>query len=426
MRARPRPLGYDDLRVGTDSTTAIIVGGGAAGMMTAIAAARGGARGVTVVDGATQLGAKILVSGGARCNVTNAHVTADDFNGGSPALVRRVLRAFDERATVRFFAELGVALHEEEHGKLFPDTNRARTVLAALVAECARLGVSIRPGHRVTRIAREAEGFVVTTTRGDLRAPRVVLATGGRSLPKSGSDGAGYAFAAALDHTIVPTTPALVPLVLEGDFHVALAGVALPVELTIAAAGAKRRRVRGSMLWTHVGISGPAALDLSRHWLRARLDDRPVGVTASFVPGARFETIEDRWLDATARRPRQSIAALVTELVPASMADALFAACGIRRDTPLAELTRDARRALAHALVEWPLPIRDSRGYTHAEVTAGGVRLDEVDVATMASRRSEGLYLVGEILDVDGRLGGFNFQWAWATGFIAGSAIARL
>ncbi len=404
----------------------IVVGGGAAGLMTAIAAARGGARDVVVVDGAARLGAKILVSGGSRCNVTNARVDAADFHGGSPGAIRRVLRAFDVPATVAFFDGLGVPLHEEAPvGKLFPDSNRARTVLDALLAECARLGVDIRPAHRVTAVARTARGFTLQTSRGGLDARSVVLATGGQALPKSGSDGAGFALATALGHTIVPTTPALVPLVLDGTFHRGLSGVSLPVALTVAVEGARPRHITGPLLWTHFGISGPAALDASRHWLRARLEGRPVQVTASFAPGERFETMEDRWIAAAAARPRQSIGALLAESMPASMAEALAAATGTARDIPLAQLTRDARRRLLHAILEWSLPIVDSRGYTYAEATAGGVRLDEVDVSTMGSRACEGLYLVGEILDVDGRLGGFNFQWAWSTGAIAGRAVAR-
>ncbi len=410
---------------GAGDARVLIVGGGAAGLMTAIAAARGGARGVTILDGARRLGAKILVSGGSRCNVTNVRVDAADFSGGPRPLVRRVLRAFDAAATVAFFRELGVTLHEEDRGRLFPDSGRARSVLDALLGECERIGVAIRTDHRVAAIAREGGRFRVDTAHGAVRGDVVVLATGGRSLPKSGSDGSGYALGGALGHSIVETTPALVPLVLDGAFHTALAGVSHDVELTVWAEGERPRPVRGSLLWTHFGVSGPAPLDASRHWLRAHLEGRPVRVTMNAAPGLTFEDLESRWLDAAGDRPRQTIGGLLAEVVPAAVAGAMLAACGVARETVLAQLAREARRQVAHAVAAWPLPVVGSRGFTQAEATAGGIHLGEVDVATMASRRCDGLYLVGEVLDVDGRLGGFNFQWAWATGQVAGRAIAR-
>ncbi len=412
-------------RVPAEDTRVVVVGGGAAGLMTAIAAARHGARGVCVLDSARRLGAKILVSGGSRCNVTNAQVEPTDFNGGSPALIRRVLRAFDVEATVALFRELGITLHEEDRGRMFPDSNRARSVLDALLTECARLDVSIRTEHRVTGIAPENREFRIETSHGGVRARRVVLATGGRSLPKSGSDGSGYVLAEALGHTVVETTPALVPLRLDGTMHAALAGVSHPVELTVWVEGERPRRIRGPLLWTHFGVSGPAALDASRHWLRAEIEARPVRLTLSAMPGLPFDVLERQWLAAAAARPRQSVAGLITESMPASVADAILLATEIPRNTVLAQLPRDARRRLAHAITAWPLPVVGSRGFTEAEATAGGVRLDEVNVATMASRRCAGVYLVGEVLDVDGRLGGFNFQWAWSTGQVAGRALAH-
>lgn len=404
----------------------VIVGAGAAGLATAIFCKRH-APGLHVIclDGARRVGAKILVSGGSRCNVTNAVVTERDFWGGPARFVRSVLRAFPSSRAVAFFAEIGVPLHEEEDGKLFPDTCRARTVLEALLRELERLGVELGTGERAIDVRREAGGFVVATASGgEYHARVVVLATGGRSLPKTGSDGAGYDLASRLGHGCVETTPALVPLVLAGNTHAALSGVSHPARLTIRAEGRRDLRLDGALLWTHTGVSGPVALNASRHWHRARLEGRDVDVRLSVCPGETFESLE-AWLEDQARaRPRTLVTTALATRLPAAVAEAWARAAGVEAVT-LAHLPRDARRRLVRALLDVPLAVRDSRGYAVAEVTAGGIPLDEIDPARMASRRCEGLYLVGEMLDVDGRLGGFNFQWAWSSAWVAGRAIAR-
>lgn len=435
-----------------------VVGAGAAGLMTAICAARLiPDRRIVAFDGAVKPGAKILVSGGGRCNVTNVSVTADRFHGGSRPFIRRVLSAFTERQTIEFFRELGVSLHEEEHGKLFPDSNQARTVLDALLHEVRRRGVGLLAGHRVVNIIRDDDGFTIevsvratpsgalhypgTSNKGRASAPVVesitashpprifrarcvVLATGGRSLPKTGSDGFGYELARRLGHTCVPTTPALVPLVLDGDAHVALSGISQPAQLTIHVEGEKPVRLTGSLLWTHFGVSGPVVLDASRHWHRAVLEGRSVRVELNMMPGLDFTAAEARLLKQIADYPRMSLKSAIAALVPARVADLLITENQLPPQMTLANLARDHRRKIIHALSQRALPIRDSRGYTHAEVTAGGVPLTEVDPATMASRCCPGLYLVGEILDADGVIGGFNFQWAWSSGAVAARGLA--
>ena len=402
-----------------------IVGAGAAGLATAIFAARAqpGVR-VRCFDGARHLGAKILVSGGSRCNVTNREVRDRDFWGGPPAIVRRVLRAFPSPRAIEFFTALGVDLHEEEDGKLFPDSNRSRTVLDALLGEAARLGVALSPGVRVTDIRPSPETMVVDTTAGHCHARAVVLATGGRSLPKTGSDGFGYELARRCGHGYVETTPALAPLLLDGKRHQALAGISHRVVLTVQAAAA-RLRLEGPLLWTHFGASGPVVLNASRHWHRSRLDGNAGDVLLQVCPGETFESI-DAWLHEEARRrPRARVSTVLARRLPAAVADAWARCAGVEEDVVMAHLPREDRRRLVHALVETPLRVRDSRGYGYAEVTAGGVPLTEIDPSTMQSRVCPRLYLVGEILDVDGRLGGFNFQWAWASGWVAGHAAAR-
>ena len=410
----------------------IVVGAGAAGLATAIfTRTRRPESSVLLLDGARKPGAKILVSGGGRCNVTNTVVSERDYWGGPPAVVRRVLRALTVADTIRFFADAGVGLHEEHDGKLFPDSNSARQVLDALLAQAAASGVELRSSHRVLDVEKTTDAFRVATNMGDLSARRVVLATGGLSLPKTGSDGAGYALARALGHTVVATTPALAPLVLSPNSedapatHITWSGVSQPAILTLWVDGSVATRLRGSLLWTHFGVSGPAALDLSRHWLRARLERRATEATASLTPDLGFECLEAFWLDQARTRPRAMLGTILATLIPAAVAEGSLAALGIDPSTTLASLTRDGRRRVSHALTAWPIPIVDSRGYNFAEATAGGVDLQEVDPSTMESRRCPGLYLVGEMLDVDGRLGGFNFQWAWSSAAVAARGLSR-
>lgn len=413
------------------ATDVAIVGAGAAGLATAIFTRRShpGAE-VLLLDGARKPGAKILVSGGGRCNVTNVVVTEADFWGGKATLVRRVLRALPAEATVAFFADLGVALHEEAGGKLFPDTNRAHDVLDALLRGVGESGGTLCADTRVNGISRDGAAFVLDTSAGMVRARAVVLATGGRSLPKTGSDGGGYAIARSLGHTLVPQTPALAPLVLDPDtpytIHERLSGVAVDAELTVWIDGAVAVRLRGAMLWTHFGISGPVALNASRHWANAKAAKRGVRMSLNVYPERQFDEIDALWVRLARERPgavlRRSLAADVPDALAMAMLDVLH----LPHDLALADLTRDDRRRLVHAATEWPLPVIDTRGYNYAEVTAGGVPLTEIDPGTMQSRVCPGLYFVGEILDVDGRIGGFNFQWAWSTAALAGRGLEQV
>jgi predicted Rossmann fold flavoprotein len=424
-----RDASNDDFRgsrgaaVSAASADLVVVGAGAAGLMSAIVAGRHGAD-VIALEGAVKLGAKILISGGGRCNVTNARVAAADFNGGARRSIDRVLKAFPVDRTVAFFAELGVALHEEPRGKLFPDTERAATVLDALIRAARDAGVRIFTGQRVEGVARDPCGFAVRSGDRTWTARRVILATGGLSVPKTGSDGHGLSIAAQLGHTIVETTPALVPLVLDrGEAAPRLAGVGQDVVIELIVDGRVAVRVPGPMLWTHQGISGPAALDVSRHWHRARLAEAPVRVQVNLCGGRSFEDV-DRTL-ASAARGRTSIRTALEAWMPSSVASEVLESAGIDPSNPLSQLTRDARRQVVRLATALPLAVAGSRGYTHAEATAGGVSLDEIDPGTMGSRICPDLYIVGEMLDVDGRLGGFNFQWAWSSGYVAGRAAAR-
>ena len=476
-----------------------IVGAGAAGLAAAIFAAQaereaGRAVRIVVLDGAKRIGAKLLISGGGRCNVTHDEVRVEDFNGDQRT-VRAVLAAFPVDATVRWFESLGVPLKREPTGKLFPVSDRAHDVLDALLRRCHALDVEILTDHRVHDISPlptpatcEAQGIeqagygsspsprreragvranperqinsresaaesrtrvsppgaipaggssdsspngspaalLVRHERGELYAKRIIIATGGRSLPRSGSDGSGWEILRRLGHSVSETSPALVPLVLnEGMFHAQISGLSHAAELTTLVDDRPVDRRSGSLLWTHFGISGPVVMDASRHWVIAHAEGREVVLHCNFLPGQRFEQVERSFIEAAGARPRTSLARHVAEGLPARLATLLVQQAGIEPSLPLAQLTREQRRRLCHSLTGLPLPVVHDRGWNYAEVTAGGVPLAEIDTRSMESRRVPGLYLAGELLDCDGRIGGFNFQWAWSTGYLAGRAAGK-
>jgi len=417
----------------SDTCDIAIIGAGAAGLAAAIYAAEADRRArVVLLDGAKKVGAKILVAGGGRCNVTHDHVTSDDFNG-SRTFVRHVLAAFNEKDAVKWFAALGVELKREDTGKLFPVTDSARTVLDALLHRCAELRIELREEHRVNRIDPEPRTpnpeprFLISHSQGTLAARRVIMATGGKSLPLTGSDGGGWSIVQSLGHTVTPTYPALVPLVLEPSFfHAAISGLSLDVELSTFAHGKLADRRTGSLLWTHFGISGPVVMDASRHWTLAAATGAKPRMTCSFLPGLDFAAAEKLILDHAQRHAKRLLAPSLGALLPQRLVDVLLRHARIDGEVPLNQLSRDDRRSLVHALTALELPVLRDRGWNYAEVTAGGVPLNEVHHRDMQSRRVPGLFLVGEMLDCDGRIGGFNFQWAWSTGYLAGRAAAAV
>ncbi len=409
----------------TDSADLVIIGGGAAGLAAAIASAeQKGDRRVVVLDGAKTLGAKILISGGGRCNVTHETVASTDFFGNR-RIIKNVLAGFSVQRTLEWFAGMGVPLKREETGKLFPTTDKARTVLDALVNRCRILGVDIVTGRRVSHIQRAngTRAFTVRHSHGAISAGRVILASGGRSLPRSGSDGSGYALACALGHRVTPTVPALVPLVLEESmFHSALSGVSHEVELTTVVGGRPVDVRSGSLLWTHFGISGPVVMDASRFWTSTCERGGTAEMYANLLPHQSVEQVRQWFLTQAAAKPRRSLAKTLALLVPERVAAVVCTFLGCDPERAAAQVTRPERERVLGTFVRLLLPVHRDRGWNYAEVTAGGVPLEEIHYRTMESRLVPGLYLIGEILDCDGRIGGFNFQWAWATGYAAGCA----
>ncbi len=427
----------------------LVVGAGAAGLTAALRAVEAGAR-VTLLNAHPRIGLKILMSGGTRCNVTHREVTERDFNGGSRPFVARVLRAFTADQTRAWFESLGVALKLEETGKYFPVTDNAQTVLDALLGACSRSGVTVESGARVVRIERGPSGWrlgvqriadsaaigsgeVVARGRASwplpaaeperwVEADTVVLACGGLSFPRTGSDGTGYGLAASLGHTIIAPVPALTPLTADDPWCRGAQGVTTDAELSLWVDGRRDERVRGSLLVTHFGDSGPAALDLSRHWLRAEGHQRRV--TLSLVPGATAEMLTRAWVEEARLFPRDSVRRRLALRMPDRLAGELCAEAGVEPTTALAQVPRETRARLTALVLERDLRVTGTLGYEKAEATAGGVELSEVNPSTLESRKAPGVFLCGEMLDVDGRLGGFNFQFAWSSGTVAGRSAA--
>ncbi|MCG3121337.1 MAG: hypothetical protein ALAOOOJD_04381 [bacterium] len=403
----------------------VIIGAGAAGLMAGIWAGRiQPQRTIVILDGARKLGAKILVSGGGRCNVTHQQVEAAAYAGSSRHAINKVLRRFEVSQTISFFRELGVELKREETGKLFPITDSARTILDALLLAVQKTNVLIQYPYRIETVAKAVNGFRVGGEWGQLVAREVVLATGGKSLPKTGSDGHGYELANALGHSITPRVfPALVPLTLPtGHFIRELSGLTVSATLEVRSrSGKKLIAFSNSTLCTHFGLSGPSVLDISRYYLDAKFDDPETTLVINWWPEKTTEQL-DAELQTLARI---SVLKYLRSALPESLARALCQQAALDPSTSGNNLTRSLRLTLARLVTQMPLPITGDRGYNFAEVTAGGVPLRELHLDRMESRVCPGLYLCGEICDVDGRIGGFNFQWAWASGYVAGVSVGK-
>lgn len=403
----------------------VVIGAGAAGFLAAYSAAAHGAN-VVLVDRRKKIGAKILISGGTRCNVTNREVTERDFNTPSRPFVRNVLREFSADQARAFFEQYGVGLKLEPTGKYFPASDSARDVLAGLLRATESVGVQLKREVLVTGVRNVGNGFELDTPEGILRAKAIVVCTGGLSFPQTGSDGIGYAIAQQLGHRIERTSPALTPLLTSDRDLQFLAGVTLPVQLRLFVDGRVDVDLTGSFLFTHQGFSGPVAMNISRHWVRRGwASPRSVEVRASFCPGGTQEQLTAQWLAESRRSPGRRVVNYLGDFIPNRLAEFVVSVAEAGKDLTLAHTSRPTRQRILSTLLEFQLPVSGVVGYAKAEVTAGGIPLDEVVARSMQSRVQPGLFFAGEILDVDGYIGGYNFQWAWSSGWVAGKSAAR-
>lgn len=402
-----------------NSYEVIVIGAGAAGMFAAARAAQRGRR-VLLLEKNRKTGVKILMSGGSRCNLTHAtdrRGIVEAF-GRQGRFLHSPLAALGPDELIALFNAEGVATKVEPTGKVFPVSDRALDVAAACQRMLIESGAQLALDEPVLSLIHEGEGFELQTTKQTVNASRVVLTTGGQSYPGCGTSGDGYAWAKTLGHKIVPPRPALAPLTTNATWVHKLQGVTLAdARLSITEPDKKPVDARrGSLLFTHFGLSGPVAMDLS-HVITERPSADWIAV-CDFAP----DTTEQSLLERLATGGSTALA-LLTEFSPKSLAEALCEQTGVPPEKRLAELSKRDRRALADALKRQPISIAGTLGFKKAEVTAGGVALDQVDSRTMESKISPGLFLAGEVLDLDGPIGGYNFQAAFSTGWLAGESV---
>jgi predicted Rossmann fold flavoprotein len=409
-----------------DPIDVAVVGAGAAGLLAAAAAAEAGAR-TLVLEKNKRPGVKILMSGGTRCNVTHA----TDNRGivaayGPPGrFLHSALAALSVEQTVALFEAEGVATKVEETGKVFPVSNRAGDVLDALLRRLHRSGAALALDEPLLDLERGEDGFVLKTPKGERRARRVILTTGGRSYPGSGTTGDGYGFAARFGHTIVPPRPALVPITVNVPWVPELRGVTLPdVAVRVVEGDALLASRRGSLLFAHFGLSGPVVLDVSRA-VSGHPRPSQLHLEIDLFAAVRPEQLDERLRQAAGSDGKRQLSAVLSAWLPRRLCDAVVVLAGLAVDRKAAGLSRADRGALAATLKRLRLPVTGTLGFGRAEVTAGGVALDEVDSRTMRSKLAPGLFVAGELLDLDGPIGGYNFQAAWSTGWLAGARAAR-
>jgi predicted Rossmann fold flavoprotein len=399
----------------------VVVGAGAAGLVAAAFAASGDTP-VTLLERTADGGRKILISGGGRCNVLPSVLAPERFVTDSPAhLLRGMLRSWPLTQQQEFFEnDLAIPLAlEDETGKLFPRSNRARDVRDALVEYARSRGVNVSFDTTLTRLEPSSDGWTLETSRGPLPAARVILATGGLSVPATGSDGGGLRESARLGHVVHDTYPALTPLVADDSPHASLSGVSLSVRLRAKWRG-RTTEATGGFLFTHRGYSGPSVLDVSHVPVRSRMSDSE---RASLR--VQWSALDVNEWEARFAQASGLISTALAREVPQRLAVALMEDAGVPADRRASDLRRQERIALIDRLTSYELPWTGDEGYKKAEVTGGGVALDQVDPRTLESKHHPGLFLCGEMLDAFGPIGGHNFAWAWATGRAAGLAARK-
>lgn len=387
----------------------LVIGAGAAGLMCAITAGQRGKR-VLVVDHANKPGKKILMSGGGRCNFTNMGTTPANFLCANPHFAKSALARYTPWDFIALVEKHRIKYHEKELGQLFCDES-SKLIVRMLLDECAAAGVEVRTSCAVTQVRKVEDGFRVLTAAGEVHATSLVVATGGLSIPSMGATGFGYELAKQFGHTVLPTRAGLVPLTLSGkhqERYQDLAGLALPV----SEAKLGKRGFRAGLLFTHRGLSGPSILQISSYWQPG--DDLRIDLSPDVDVG-------DWLIGQRAERPAAELKTVLGELLPKRLAQRL---CELWFESKPMRQYREAELAdIGKQLHDWPIVASGTEGYRTAEVTLGGVDTNELSSTTMESRRVPGLYFIGEVVDVTGWLGGYNFQWAWASGHAAGEVV---
>ena len=384
----------------------LIIGAGAAGLMCAIAAGQRGRR-VLVVDHANKVGKKILMSGGGRCNFTNTGATPANYLSANPHFAKSALARYTPADFIALVEKHRIAYHEKELGQLFCDDS-SKQIVRMLLDECAAAGVTVEANCGVQRVRKTPEGFSVFTAHGEVHAESLVIASGGLSIPSMGASGFGYELARQFGHAVLPTRAGLVPLTLSGkhqEHYQDLAGVTLPAVDTHVG----KQGFRAGLLFTHRGISGPAILQISSYWKPG--DDLRIDLLPDQDVG--------EWLvEQRTARPLAELKTVLGDVLPKRLAQRLCEQWFESR--PMRQYREAELTQVGTQLNAWPITASGTEGYRTAEVTMGGVDTDGLSSSTMQSKLVPGLYFIGEVVDVTGWLGGYNFQWAWASGQAAG------
>lgn len=387
----------------------IVIGAGAAGLHCAATAAKRGRR-VLVIDHAKQAGKKILISGGGRCNFTNMYTSPENYLSENPHFCKSALSRYTQWDFIGLVNDYGITYHEKTLGQLFCD-HSAKDIVAMLMAECAKHGARVQLRTEVLKVAASADGYVVHTATGVLQAAKLVVACGGLSMPKLGATPLGYQIAEQFGHRIVPVRAALVPFTLQDTDkarYAELSGLSLDI-----VASNERASFKEAMLFTHRGLSGPSMLQLSSYWLPGEAID------VNLLP---HEDAFSKLTELRQSRPRMNVRSAIQEWFPKRLALAL---CEQYEwpDQNLADCNNALLQRIADTLHAWQIKPNGTEGYRTAEVTLGGVDTHEVSSKTMESRLQPGLFFIGEVIDVTGWLGGYNFQWAWSSGWVCGESI---
>lgn len=403
-----------------------VIGGGAAGIVAAISARRAGAE-VTILERNPRVGKKILATGNGRCNFTNVNADVPWYHGKNPSFAKGALKAFTVQDTLRFFQELGIEPKVEEMGKVFPMSDQASSILDVLLYAIDESGIEVITDTCVTGITKKGSQFELKAETGStFQADSVILAAGGKAMPSSGSDGNGYQLAVKLGHTMTEIFPALVQIMLEGSFFQRIEGVKLVGTAEILHHDRSLAQDRGDILFANYGVSGPPILQISRKAgeLLQQGKEAVLKICILDMPKDELAQIIDRRCGANSNKSVEfSLVGLINKrLIPVVLREA-----GIEDlKKPAARVTAKERASILNVLTNWRFKIRGTKSWPSAQVTAGGINTDEVDENTMESKIVKGLFLAGEILDIDGQCGGFNLQWAWSSGYIAGKHAAVL
>lgn len=402
-----------------------IIGGGASGMMAAITAARSpGQVRILIFEHKDKIGKKILSTGNGRCNLTNELMCPECFRSEDMEAVKTVLDQFGYEQTILFFETLGLVTKSKK-GYIYPRCEQAASVLALLMLELQSLGVEIHTDVHVTELLRGRKGFRILTDNGDFHADCVILAAGGRAAKVLGSDGSGYTIAKTMGHSIVPVVPALVQLKVKNHPFSKASGVRTDAKVTALIDGDSVASDIGELQITSYGISGIPVFQISRYIARGLYEKKRAQVRIDFLPEAAEEEVYQFLLERRKRREEMSAGEFLTGIFHQKLIPEILSLAGIRVRRKVKELDTETIRRLAHQCKNVVVSITDTNGFDNAQVCAGGVRLSEIEPDTMQSRYVKGLYLTGELLDVDGICGGYNLQWAWATGYIAGANAAN-